>query len=261
MVDKETAGQQIPASLDPREVDFYSGLAETWWDRRGPFWPLHRLNELRIKYIIDQVRMYYSIDSHHCAPLSGLNCLDIGCGGGILSESLAHHGGIVHGIDVVDKNIRIAQAHARQNSHDIHYELVSVEKLATMGKQYELVFNMEVVEHVAELDEFLDSCCKLVKPGGLMFIATINRTWFSYIAAILGAEYILRWLPKGTHQWRRFQRPVDLKNQLLINEFDFIGESGVAVNPVTRTFSLVKNNWVNYMLVAKNSKNVTCFSQ
>lgn len=248
---------QMSKSIDPREVEYYSALAQTWWDRKGPFWPLHRLNELRIKYIVDQIRHYYSVDRVSSMPLAGLGCLDIGCGGGILSESLARHGGTVHGIDVVEKNIGIANSHARENGLDIDYSYTTVEALAAGGNQYELVFNMEVVEHVVDVKQFMSSCCKLVKPGGLMFISTLNRNWYSYIAAILGAEYILRWLPKGTHQWGKFLKPAELKSMLRANQLDCVAETGVAVNPLTRGFSLTDKMWVNYMLVAKNNGNIS----
>ncbi|MDH3694321.1 MAG: bifunctional 2-polyprenyl-6-hydroxyphenol methylase/3-demethylubiquinol 3-O-methyltransferase UbiG, partial [Gammaproteobacteria bacterium] len=220
------------------------------------FWPLHRLNELRVDYIVDQIRTTSELSDQRHLSLEGLRCLDIGCGGGILSEALAALGAQVHGIDVVEKNIEIAKSHSCDRQSNIHYEYVSVEELMRRENRYDVVFNMEVVEHVANIESFMQACCTLVKSNGYMFIATINRTWFSFVAAILGAEYLLRWLPIGTHQWRRFRKPAKLRRYLVDNGLACIDSVGVHVNPVTRSFRLSKRQWVNYMLLAQKNYKV-----
>ncbi len=191
------------ASVDPEEVAYYSRLADTWWDTAGPFWPLHRLNALRSDYIRRVLCEAFDRDAGAPQPLEGLTLLDVGCGGGILSEAMAKLGASVDGIDVVERNIVVAEHHAEGAGLPLRYELVTAEALAERGARYDAVLNMEVVEHVADLPGFMQACCALVKPAGLMFIATINRTLLSYAFAIVGAEYVLRWLPRGTHHRRQ----------------------------------------------------------
>lgn len=236
-------------SVDPQEVAYYERLASTWWDRTGPFWPLHRLNELRIRYIEDQVRQHGAA-GEASAPLAGLAVLDIGCGGGILSESIARLGATVHGIDVVEKNLRVARDHAAASRLPIRYEMTTAETLATTGVVYDVVLNMEVVEHVSDVGSFMSAACQLTRPGGLMFVATLNRTLLSFVSAIVGAEYVLRWLPRGTHDWRRFQPPHEVERRLSAGGLRVVDRTGVFVNPLTRQFSLSGTMAVNYMLVA-----------
>jgi 2-polyprenyl-6-hydroxyphenyl methylase/3-demethylubiquinone-9 3-methyltransferase len=242
------------ASIDAEELARYAALADTWWDQAGPFWPLHRLNELRVQYIQDKVCGFFQRDAALGKPLAGLRMLDIGCGGGILSEAMRRFGAEVHGIDVVPRNIAVAEHHARQTGLTIHYETIATETLAQQGKAYDVVLNMEVVEHVADLPGFVHACTQLVRPGGLLFIATINRTWVSWVTAIIGAEYILRWLPKGTHQWRRFPKPAELETLLGQYRLPVIARTGVRVNPLTRRMSLTRFMGVNYMLVAAKQR-------
>jgi 2-polyprenyl-6-hydroxyphenyl methylase/3-demethylubiquinone-9 3-methyltransferase len=246
-----TETSTTPSSIDPDEVQRYAGLAHTWWDRTGPFWPLHRLNELRVAYIRDTLCHFFQRDAGTSQPLSGLRMLDIGCGGGILSEAMAKLGAQMHGIDVVKRNIAIARWHARQSQLDIRYDLVTAEQLADQGAQYEVVLNMEVVEHVANLPGFVHACNRTVSDGGVQFIATINRTWLSWLTAIIGAEYILRWLPRGTHQWRRFPKPRELETLLESDQLSLVARTGVRVNPFTRRMALTPFMGVNYMLVAQ----------
>ena len=186
------------------------------------------------------------------APLEGLTMLDVGCGGGILSEAMASEGAHVHGIDVVHKNIGVARAHAsgQHIERNLEYEAVSAEALAKRGRQYDVVLNMEVVEHVDDLPGFMRACAALTRPGGLMFVATLNRTASSFVTAIVGAEYVLRWLPRGTHQWRRFPRPHELEALLESGGLDVRDRVGVKVNPLNRRFSLTRGLRVNYMLEA-----------
>ncbi len=200
-----------PASVDPREVEYYTRLADTWWDRDGPFWPLHRLNALRSEYIREVLCGVFQRDASLDRPLRGVKILDIGCGGGILSESMARLGADVHGVDVVERNIAVAMHHAAPSNLPVRYEQTSAEALAAADARYDVVLNMEVVEHVADLPGFMHACAALVRPGGLMVVATINRTLLSFLFAIIGAEYVLRWLPKGNQRWSQFPKPSELK--------------------------------------------------
>ena len=240
-------------TIDPREVAYYDRLASQWWDRRGKFWPLHRLNELRVAYLKRQICAHFGRGPDSASPLAGLDILDIGCGGGILSESMAALGARVHGIDVVEKNIYIARRHAAQSGLDINYELVDVEELASRGRRYDVVLNMEVVEHVAELPLFMTACNRLPTDEGIAFVATINRNPLSWLFAIVGAEYILGWLPRGTHSWRKFVRPAELEALFERDGFEVGSAVGVRVNPLTRAFSLCASLQVNYMLTATRS--------
>jgi 2-polyprenyl-6-hydroxyphenyl methylase/3-demethylubiquinone-9 3-methyltransferase len=243
-------------TINPNELDFYESLSAFWWDQGGPFWPLHRLNELRVAWILEQCCSHFHRSPNADQPLVGLRALDVGCGGGILSESIARMGASVTGIDVVEKNIGIASHHARSQNLTIGYEHRTAESMANTGATFDLVFNMEVVEHVADLSAFMASCNQLTQPTGLMFIATIDRTWLSWLFAIIGAEHTLRWLPKGTHRWRDFRRPLEIEQLLAAGGLEVKALSGVTINPLTRRFLLTRNTRVNYMMVA-SCKGVT----
>ena len=249
---KSPDGQQsagMASSIDPQEVERYTQLAKSWWDPSGPFWPLHTLNRVRTGYIRDQLCEYLGRDPQQPQPLTDLEILDIGCGGGILSEAMAKLGARVHGIDVTPRNIFIAEQHAQDSGLDLRYECIAVEELAATGAQYDVVLNMEVVEHVADLPGFMAACNQLVKPGGLGFIATLNRTLIAGFTAIFGAEYVLGWLPKGTHQWRRFVPPKTLEDLLKRDGLEVVERTGVRVNPFTRGMSLTPYMGINYMLM------------
>ena len=238
------------STVDPAEAARFEKLANLWWDASGPFWPLHAMNALRAGYIRDlSIRRLGWVGSAE-KPLRGLRVLDIGCGGGLLSEALAHWGAQVHGVDMVERNIRIAGRHAQAQGLDIRYECGTVEQLAQRQLMYDLVLNMEVVEHVADLPLFMRGCASLVRPGGIMFVATLNRTLASFLAAIVGAEYMLRWLPRGTHQWRKFPRPDEIERLLKDDGLSVVERTGVTVNPFTRRFRLTSYLGVNYLLVA-----------
>jgi 2-polyprenyl-6-hydroxyphenyl methylase/3-demethylubiquinone-9 3-methyltransferase len=237
-------------TIDPAEAAHFERLADLWWEPEGPFWPLHRMNGFRLGYIRDHIARRFGRECAGDQPLQGLRVLDIGCGGGILSEAVARLGAEVHGVDVVDGNIRIARRHAEASGVRVQYECGSAEALAARGERYDAVLNMEVVEHVADLPLFLDACCRLVEPGGLMIVSTLNRTPASYLGAILAAEYILRWLPKGTHHWRKFPRPDELEALLEKGGMRVAELTGFGMNPVNRRFRLSRYTGINYLLVA-----------
>jgi len=236
------------AGIDPAEVAYFERLAHRWWDTAGPFWPLHRLNALRLDYLRERAARALGRDPEAARPFTGLAVLDIGCGGGILSEAVARLGAALVGIDVTEKNLAVARLHAQGSGLTIDYRLADVGQLAAAGAQFDLVLNMEVVEHVDDHAPFLAQCARLVRPGGVMVIASINRTWAAGLMAILGAEYLLRWLPRGTHHYRKLVRPAEVEAALGA-DFRCLGRTGVRVNPFNRTFSYTGWMGVNYMLV------------
>ena len=236
------------STIDAREVEFYARMAETWWDREGPFWPLHKLNDLRLTYIRGKLCQQFNLDHAAEKPLDGLRVLDVGCGGGILSESMARLGARVTGIDVVEKNIRIASMHAADAGLDIDYRIATASELVAAGASFDVVLNMEVVEHVADVRAFMRDCTELTADSGVMFVATINRTPKAWLFAIIGAEYILRWLPCGTHRWSMFQKPGEIGAQLNAGGLVVLDAVGVAANPLARSLRLTRSMAVNYMM-------------
>ena len=200
-------------TINKEEIQKFSELADEWWDVNGKFKPLHMFNPVRIEYIADEISKFYKLDPKKKNFLKGFDILDIGCGGGLISEPMARLGANVTGIDAAKKNIKIASIHSKKNNLDINYINKSPEQLDEKEK-YDIILNLEVVEHVDNLDLYLKSCSNLLKKNGLMFTATINRTFISYIKAIIGAEYILRWLPIGTHDWNKFIKPEELEVKL-----------------------------------------------
>ncbi len=239
-----------PSTIDPDELSYYEQLAEQWWDDAGKFWPLHRLNRVREAYLLQQICDHFGFDATVDLPLKGISIVDIGCGGGILSESMARLGAKVTGIDVVAKSLQVARHHSRIQRLDIDYLECTAEELSHRHRRYDVVLNMEVVEHVVELPTFISSCARLLKPDGITFIATINRTPLSWLFAILGAEYILRWLPRGTHRWSKFVKPAELATLLARDGLAIRASTGVRINPLSRRFSLTEGLQVNYMLAA-----------
>ncbi|NRB72363.1 MAG: bifunctional 2-polyprenyl-6-hydroxyphenol methylase/3-demethylubiquinol 3-O-methyltransferase UbiG [Xanthomonadales bacterium] len=238
------------ASVDPREVEHYRRFAATWWDPQGPFWPLHKLNDLRVPWITTRLCRHFDRDPAWEQPLQGLALLDIGCGGGILAESMARLGADVHGIDVVDRNIAVASDHARGQGLSLRYELVTAEALLERGPVYDAVLNMEVVEHVADLPGFMSAACGLLKPEGMMFVATINRNPLAWLFAIFGAEVVLRWLPRGTHRYRLLRKPSEIFALLERHDLQVLDSTGVRVDPLRRSLHLCRSLRVNYMLSA-----------
>lgn len=237
-------------TIDTAELAHFERLARRWWDAEGPFWPLHGMNSLRAGYIRNQLIQRFGLRSDAEQPLQGLRILDIGCGGGILSETIARQGATVHGMDMVAENIRIARLHAEGQGLSLEYECGTAEALVARGEHYDVVLNMEVVEHVAHLPQFMESCATLVRPGGILFVSTINRTLASFLGAIVAAEYLLRWLPRGTHHWRKFPKPRELEDLLATRGFTILERTGLTLNPLTRRFRLIPYLGINYLLVA-----------
>jgi 2-polyprenyl-6-hydroxyphenyl methylase/3-demethylubiquinone-9 3-methyltransferase len=240
----------MQGSVDRAEIEKFASMAEAWWDPAGMFRPLHRLNPVRVGFIRDRLAAHYERNIAHYQPLQGLSILDIGCGGGLLSEPLARLGADVTGIDAAERNIEIARAHAAASGIKVTYLPCPAEDLAARGAQFDAVLAMEIVEHVADLEAFLAAARALLKPDGLLFLATLNRTLKSFAFAIVGAEYILRWLPRGTHDWRRFLRPSELARHLRGNGLALRELTGVHYDPVSDSFSVHADCSVNYMAVA-----------
>ena len=236
------------ATVNPEEIKRYNQLAQTWWDPTGSMWPLHRLNAARVPFVEQTIRARMRPDETTEQPLRGLKLLDIGCGAGLLSESMARLGARVTAVDPAERNIEIARAHARSNGLEIDYRCGAVEDLDP--EPFDVVLNMEVVEHVEALPEFMARCCLLTAPGGLHFVATINRNPLSWLVAIVGAEYVLGWLPKGTHQWRKFVTPGETAAMLAGGGLSIVERRGVAVNPFTRSIKVSSFTGVNYMMAA-----------
>ncbi len=240
------------ASVDPDEIAKFTAMAEAWWDPDGKFRPLHRFNPVRLEYIRDRLCGHFGRDPKSDHPLAGLRLLDIGCGGGLLSEPLARLGAVMTGLDAAEKNIRIAALHAAESKLEIDYRHATAEDLAAAGENFDAVLNMEVVEHVADVDSFLGASAALVRPGGVMVVATLNRTPKSFLLAIVGAEYVLRWLPRGTHEWRRFVRPAELSKALRQAGMEIAEMTGVAFNPLTDRWRLAPRDLdVNYMILSE----------
>ncbi|WP_440933274.1 bifunctional 2-polyprenyl-6-hydroxyphenol methylase/3-demethylubiquinol 3-O-methyltransferase UbiG [Candidatus Pelagibacter sp.] len=238
-------------SVNKKEIDKFSKMANEWWDPEGKFKPLHKFNPTRIKYIKENIINNFKL-KNKLRPLSGINILDIGCGGGLLSEPMSRMGANVTGIDASDKNIKIAKLHSKKNKLKINYLCSSPEKLK-ITKKFDVILNMEIVEHVEDIDFFLKSCSKLLKKNGLMFVATINKTLKSYIFAIVGAEYVLRWLPIGTHEWEKFVKPEDLKKILMKYDLSLNKLEGMNFNIIKDEWSISRDLSVNY--IAKFIKN------
>jgi 2-polyprenyl-6-hydroxyphenyl methylase / 3-demethylubiquinone-9 3-methyltransferase len=238
------------STIDPEEVARFERLARTWWDERGPMAQLHKLNPVRLAYIRDQAALHFKRDPKQAGCLAGLRILDIGCGGGILSEPLARLGAAMVGADPATENIEIARSHAAQQGLTIDYRDTAAEALADAGERFDIVLAMEVVEHVTDVDLFVRRCGEMVKPGGMFVVATLNRTMKSFALAIVGAEYILRWLPRGTHRWDKFVTPDELETAMSHADLRVVDERGVIYNPFSDSWKLSDDMDVNYMLTA-----------
>jgi len=238
-------------TVDEAELARFAALADEWWDPRGKMAPLHKFNPLRLGFIRDAACRRFARDAKRLDCLSGLRMLDIGCGGGLLSEPLARLGAAMVGADPADANIAAARVHAAESGVAVDYRATTAEALAEAGERFDVVLAMEVVEHVADVDLFVKLTAGMVKPGGLMIAATLNRTIKSFALAIVGAEYVLRWLPRGTHQWDKFVTPEELERALVRGGLKVIDEAGVVYNPLADRWRLADDMDVNYMLVAE----------
>ena len=235
------------STINKAEIQKFSNLASEWWDVNGKFKPLHMFNPIRIEYILDEICKHFKKDKEKKLFLKDLSILDIGCGGGLISEPMARLGGNVTGIDASEKNIKVATIHSKQNNLKINYLNKSPEQLKNKEK-FDIILNLEIVEHVDDLNLYLKSCSNLLKKNGLMFTATINRTITSYIKAIVGAEYILRWLPIGTHDWNKFIKPEELQQKLINKNFRTNNIRGLEYNPILNKWKKSDNLSVNYII-------------
>ncbi len=239
------------STINKKEIEKFSKIAEEWWNPEGKFKPLHKFNPIRISYIKKNIIKTFKLD-HNKVPLKNIKILDIGCGGGLLSEPMSRLGAKVTGIDASDKNIKVAKLHSKKSNLQIDYFCSSPEKFNAKDK-FDVILNMEIVEHVEDVNFFLKSCSKLLKKNGIMFVATLNKTLKSYIFAIVGAEYILRWLPIGTHEWEKFLKPEDLISILEKNDLSLERVDGMNFNLITNKWSVGNDKSVNY--IAKFIKN------
>ena len=233
-------------SVNKKEIEKFSKMAVEWWDPSGKFKPLHKFNPIRIKYIKENIISNFKLKVKK-KPLDKINILDIGCGGGLLSEPMTRLGANVTGIDASNKNINIAKLHAKKNKLKINYLCSSPEKLK-IKKKFDVILNMEIIEHVEDINFFINSCSKLLKKNGLMFVATLNKTLKSYVFAIIGAEYVLRWLPIGTHDWEKFVRPEDLKKILGKNNLKLEKLDGMNFNIIKDEWSVSSDTSINYII-------------
>jgi len=240
-------------SLDPSEVEKFSALAAEWWNPKGKFGVLHVFNPVRLQYIKEQACARLALDPLERRPFAGKRFLDIGCGGGLLSEPMARLGASVVGVDPSEKNIKTASVHALEVGLDIDYRVGTAEDLERAGERFDVILNMEVIEHVADPRAYAATCCRMLNPGGLMFVATLNRTLKSFGLAIIGVEYVLGWLPKGTHQWEKFITPTELKGWLTENGVTVQDESGVTYSPLSREWRKSRDMDVNYMVVGERA--------
>jgi 2-polyprenyl-6-hydroxyphenyl methylase/3-demethylubiquinone-9 3-methyltransferase len=237
----------MSTTINKEEIQKFSKLANEWWDVNGKFKPLHMFNPIRIEYITENIINHFNIKKDKSNFLKGINILDIGCGGGLISEPMARLGAEVTGIDASEKNIKVASLHSKGNGLQINYLQSSPEKLTT-SKKFDVILNLEIVEHVDNVDFYIRSCYKLLKNNGIMFTATLNRSFTSYVKAIIGAEYLLRWLPIGTHDWNKFIKPEELEKTLNQEKFSTLDVKGLKFNPLFKKWKKSKDLSVNYIV-------------
>ena len=241
-------------TINADEVAKFTAMADEWWSPNGKFKPIHKFQPVRLGYIREKSIAHFKLDGTARRPLEGLRILDIGCGGGLLSEPMARLGATVVGADAAERNIKIATLHAAQSGLEIDYRATTSEALAAAGEQFDIVLNMEVVEHVDDVPLYMKSCSDLVKPGGLQFVATLNRTARAFALAIVGAEYVLGWLPKGTHQYSKFLTPDEIFALLERNNMNVIDKTGVVYNPLGDSWRQSSDMGINYMVLASKPK-------
>lgn len=244
-----------PNTVDPDEVAKFSAMASEWWDPAGKFKPLHKFNPIRLAYIRETLCTHFSLDDNGPTPLRGLRVLDLGCGGGLLSEPVSRMGAELIGADASAETIETARVHADQQGLTIDYRVTRAEELAAQSEAFDAIICMEVVEHVADLGEFIKTCAQLLKPGGIILLATLNRTMKSYAFAIVGAEYILRWLPAGTHVWEKFVKPDELESFLAAVNLATDKPLGLSYNPLSDHWCRSTDVSVNYVLSAVKANN------
>ena len=238
-------------TIDASEVERFSRLAQEWWNPTGKFKPLHKFNPVRLDYIRREMATNFARDAMAPKPFAGLSILDIGCGGGLICEPLARLGAAVVGADAAETNIEVAKLHAAGSGLDIDYRATTAEAIAAGGETFDVVLALEIVEHVSDVDLFLSSCAAMVKPGGLLFVATINRTFKALTFAIVGAEYVLGWLPKGTHQYSKLVRPQEIVTPVEMAGLAMLDETGVVYHPLADEWRLGRDTDVNYMVLAR----------
>ena len=237
----------MTSTINKEEIQKFSRLADEWWDVNGKFKPLHMFNPIRIEYITSMLKQHFKINNSETNFLNGLNILDIGCGGGLISEPMARLGAKVTGIYASEKNIKVAKIHSKKNKLEINYLNKSPEQLKNV-KEFDVILNLEIVEHVENVNFYIKSCYNLLKKDGIMFTATLNRSLTSYLKAIIGAEYILRWLPIGTHDWNKFLKPEELEKILHDEKFYTLDMSGLEFNPISSKWKKTQNLSVNYIV-------------
>ncbi len=250
MTDSTSLDSSVDPSVDLGEVAKFSALAAQWWDPNGKFAPLHKFNPVRLGFIRQEAAARFGRDARSLAPFEGLSLLDIGCGGGLLSEPMARLGFAVTGADASARNIATASAHAAQSGVTVEYRAVTAQTLASEGRAFDVVLNMEVVEHVADVGAYLSACARLVKPGGMTIVATLNKTLKSLALAKFAAEYVLGWMPRGTHDWNRFLPPAELQKSLQEAGLTTLKTQGVFFDVLTWDWRLSSDLDVNYMVVA-----------
>lgn len=253
MTEKTTQGT-ARSSIDPEEIARFSAMAAEWWDPNGKFRPLHKFNPTRLAYIRAETCRHFGIDSKTPRPFEHLRFLDIGCGGGLLSEPMARLGASLVSADASERNIATASVHAAEQGLEIDYRCTTAEELAAAGETFDVILNMEVIEHVADPMRFLKDCASMLRPGGLMFIATLNRTLKAHAFAIIGAEYVLGWLPRGTHDWKKFITTDEMKKGIADAGLSLKELRGVSYNPLTGNWSLSSDTDVNYMALAEKPR-------
>lgn len=253
MKTKNTESVDEGSSVDADEIERFSRIAEEWWNPHGKFAPLHSMNPVRIEYIRDTILKHFQTSTtNNQQPLKGISLLDIGCGGGLIAEPMARLGAKVTAIDASEKNIKVAGLHAEKMGIEIDYLCTTAEDLAAKGEQFDVVLSLEIVEHVADTNLFIKSACRLLKPNGIIILSTLNRTAKSYALAIVGAEYIMRLLPVGTHTWNKFLRPSELCNLLEQNQIEVDELMGMVMNPISWKWKLDSRDLaVNYLVVGK----------
>ncbi|WP_421790612.1 bifunctional 2-polyprenyl-6-hydroxyphenol methylase/3-demethylubiquinol 3-O-methyltransferase UbiG [Hyphobacterium sp.] len=240
-------------SIDPEEIEKFSRIAAEWWDPESKFKPLHKFNPARLRFIRDEILAHFGREGGE-TPLAGLKLLDIGCGGGLISEPMARLGADVTAVDAAEANIKTAKVHAEEQGLEIDYRHGTAEQLLEEDEaQFDVVLNLEVVEHVAEPDQFLKDCAKLLKPGGIMVLGTINRTPKAFVFAIFGAEYVMRWLPRGTHRFDKLVKPSEIKFALSEEGLNVEDPAGVTYNPLQDSFEISRDASVNYLMVARKA--------